>query len=227
VTSPKPTPANVCPKCGGEMVLRTAQKGPNPGQKFWGCSNYPKCRFTKPLNWLQARTKGVTHKKINLFTLNYLFHHLFLLYPSFQFSCSQNILADTINQFFLNSWFSISTLQCNISSHYKRNKWRALICFPCRSLLEIRAKFLSQEASTQFPSLAPGWRLKVSGAHSHNLRSLFLDILLPLGYIGLTPKRVLINPWNMKNINARYAVGWCMKTTHWYMWKPMSILLNW
>ena len=50
VTSPKPAPANLCPKCGGEMVLRTAQKGSNPGQKFWGCSNFPKCRFTKPLN---------------------------------------------------------------------------------------------------------------------------------------------------------------------------------
>ena len=49
-TSPKPTPANVCPKCGGEMVLRTAQKGPNPGQKFWGCSNFPRCRFTKALD---------------------------------------------------------------------------------------------------------------------------------------------------------------------------------
>ena len=41
---------NVCPRCGGEMVLRTAQKGPNPGQKFWGCSNFPKCRFIKALN---------------------------------------------------------------------------------------------------------------------------------------------------------------------------------
>jgi restriction system protein len=49
-TLPKPAPANVCPKCGGEMVLRTAQKGPNPGLKFWGCSNYPKCRFSKALN---------------------------------------------------------------------------------------------------------------------------------------------------------------------------------
>jgi restriction system protein len=48
--SAKPAPANLCPKCGGEMVLRTVQKGPNPGLKFWGCSNYPKCRFTKPLN---------------------------------------------------------------------------------------------------------------------------------------------------------------------------------
>jgi len=43
------TSKNVCPKCGGEMVLRTAQKGPNPGQKFLGCSNFPKCRFTKAL----------------------------------------------------------------------------------------------------------------------------------------------------------------------------------
>src|SRR4030042_1834304 len=37
------TSRGVCPKCGGEMVLRTAKKGPNPGQNFWGCSNYPKC----------------------------------------------------------------------------------------------------------------------------------------------------------------------------------------
>lgn len=41
--------SNVCPKCGDEMVLRTAQRGPNPGQKFWGCSNFPRCRFTKPM----------------------------------------------------------------------------------------------------------------------------------------------------------------------------------
>jgi restriction system protein len=47
---PAPAPANVCPKCGGEMVLRTVQKGPNPGLQFWGCSNYPKCRFSKALN---------------------------------------------------------------------------------------------------------------------------------------------------------------------------------
>ena len=44
------TPQNVCPKCGGAIVLRTVQKGPNPGLKFWGCSNYPKCRFSKALN---------------------------------------------------------------------------------------------------------------------------------------------------------------------------------
>lgn len=33
-----------CPKCGSAMVLRTAQKGPNAGQQFWGCSQFPKCR---------------------------------------------------------------------------------------------------------------------------------------------------------------------------------------
>src|SRR6266567_1455756 len=35
-----------CPKCEKELVLRTANKGPGAGQKFWGCSGYPKCRFT-------------------------------------------------------------------------------------------------------------------------------------------------------------------------------------
>ena len=39
---------NICPLCGAEMVLRTAKKGPNAGEKFWGCSAFPKCRSTKP-----------------------------------------------------------------------------------------------------------------------------------------------------------------------------------
>lgn len=33
-----------CPKCGSSMVLREAKQGPNVGNKFWGCSNFPKCR---------------------------------------------------------------------------------------------------------------------------------------------------------------------------------------
>ncbi len=33
-----------CPKCGSEMVLRTAKRGDNQGGKFWGCSKYPECR---------------------------------------------------------------------------------------------------------------------------------------------------------------------------------------
>ena len=33
-----------CPKCGGAMVLREFKKGQNIGNKFWGCSSFPKCR---------------------------------------------------------------------------------------------------------------------------------------------------------------------------------------
>ena len=33
-----------CPNCGAIMVLRTAKKGKNIGEKFWGCPNYPKCK---------------------------------------------------------------------------------------------------------------------------------------------------------------------------------------
>ena len=33
-----------CPKCGGGMVLREVKKGQNIGNKFWGCSSFPKCR---------------------------------------------------------------------------------------------------------------------------------------------------------------------------------------
>ncbi len=43
-----------CPKCGAELTLRTAKRGANIGNKFYGCSNYPKCRYiqeiTKALN---------------------------------------------------------------------------------------------------------------------------------------------------------------------------------
>ena len=35
-----------CPKCENEMVLRTAAKGNSPGSQFWGCSTYPRCRYT-------------------------------------------------------------------------------------------------------------------------------------------------------------------------------------
>ena len=34
-----------CPKCGNNLVLRTAKKGANAGNQFYGCSNYPKCRY--------------------------------------------------------------------------------------------------------------------------------------------------------------------------------------
>ncbi len=40
----------VCPKCGNPMVLRTAKKGARAGQQFWGCSKFPACRSTMPLN---------------------------------------------------------------------------------------------------------------------------------------------------------------------------------
>jgi predicted RNA-binding Zn-ribbon protein involved in translation (DUF1610 family) len=33
-----------CPKCGSEMILRTAKRGDNQGGRFWGCSKYPECR---------------------------------------------------------------------------------------------------------------------------------------------------------------------------------------
>ena len=32
----------VCPKCEGDLVVRKGQYG-----KFYGCSNYPKCKYTK------------------------------------------------------------------------------------------------------------------------------------------------------------------------------------
>lgn len=33
----------ICPRCNGELKLRNGKPG-----KFYGCSNYPRCRFTMP-----------------------------------------------------------------------------------------------------------------------------------------------------------------------------------
>lgn len=38
-----------CPKCGLQMVLRTAKCGSNKGNHFWGCSGYPRCRGIRPM----------------------------------------------------------------------------------------------------------------------------------------------------------------------------------
>ena len=39
-----------CPKCGSPLSLRTTKSGANVGKQFYGCSAFPKCRFTKPID---------------------------------------------------------------------------------------------------------------------------------------------------------------------------------
>lgn len=34
--------AGICPRCGGRLVVRHGRYG-----DFMGCSNYPKCRYTR------------------------------------------------------------------------------------------------------------------------------------------------------------------------------------
>lgn len=36
-----------CPLCGHKIVMRTAKHGANAGQNFYGCSNYPNCKYTR------------------------------------------------------------------------------------------------------------------------------------------------------------------------------------
>jgi restriction system protein len=53
VQQDKPSPAVTvldgvkCPVCNSAMVERMARQGVNAGNKFWGCSQYPKCRGTR------------------------------------------------------------------------------------------------------------------------------------------------------------------------------------
>lgn len=36
----------VCPLCGNALVIRTVKSGTNAGKTFWGCSSYPRCKYT-------------------------------------------------------------------------------------------------------------------------------------------------------------------------------------
>ena len=47
----------ICPDCGIEMVLRTAQKGAYAGRQFYGCPNFPQCRQTMPYPLVQSGSR--------------------------------------------------------------------------------------------------------------------------------------------------------------------------
>ncbi len=65
-----------CPQCGSETVVRTAKKGPNAGQRFHVCINYPDCKGKVPasrlslqqrkqideLEWLDEKSKAYAYK---------------------------------------------------------------------------------------------------------------------------------------------------------------------
>jgi len=47
VATPAGSPA--CPICQSAMVRRTAKRGANSGNEFWGCSHYPGCKGTRAI----------------------------------------------------------------------------------------------------------------------------------------------------------------------------------
>lgn len=48
VLIPEPVEDQIdCPVCKSAMIKRTAKKGINAGQQFWGCSKFPACKGTR------------------------------------------------------------------------------------------------------------------------------------------------------------------------------------
>ena len=39
----------ICPLCGKNLVIRTAQRGTDIGKQFYGCSGFPTCRYTRAI----------------------------------------------------------------------------------------------------------------------------------------------------------------------------------
>jgi len=46
---PESPTSPTCPQCGKAMVLRTARRGKNAGNQFWGCPAYPDCSGTRAI----------------------------------------------------------------------------------------------------------------------------------------------------------------------------------
>ncbi len=42
-----PNSPPVCAECGAKMTERMVMKGINVGEKYWGCVNFPQCRYTR------------------------------------------------------------------------------------------------------------------------------------------------------------------------------------
>lgn len=47
---PTKSDGSICPKCGKQLVIRTATKGNNAGNKFWGCTGFPSCRYIQNID---------------------------------------------------------------------------------------------------------------------------------------------------------------------------------
>lgn len=46
-SAPKPDTNPACPVCGSSMTMRSAKRGANAGNMFWGCTTYPACKGTR------------------------------------------------------------------------------------------------------------------------------------------------------------------------------------
>lgn len=50
INHPSDTSSLICPLCGGRLILKAARRGKYAGNQFYGCSNFPRCRYIKNVN---------------------------------------------------------------------------------------------------------------------------------------------------------------------------------
>ncbi len=54
-----------CPKCRGELQVRVAKRGSKAGSEFYGCDNFPQCKFTaEKTNIIDLVKKEIFKKQI-------------------------------------------------------------------------------------------------------------------------------------------------------------------
>ena len=51
-----------CPKCGGKMVFRNIKKEGQKPKKFYGCSNFPKCKYTEKYHYKTHNAEAIKNE---------------------------------------------------------------------------------------------------------------------------------------------------------------------
>ena len=70
-----------CPKCNGELQVRVAKRGPKAGFEFYGCDNFPLCKFTaEKTNVVDLVKKEIFKKQIPLKIQNFGLKNIYLNY---------------------------------------------------------------------------------------------------------------------------------------------------
>ena len=174
----------LCKVCNSEMVLKIARNGKNAGKSFWGCSNYPHCKYTVDFDAKNKNTQPVV-QKIEL--QNNVEYSEFYASP----------ITDEHEVYFFNTMAVSKKLVENAA--YDQNKYNKLLTYT-KFRIDLKGnRFFSNEKQQQFFSLI--LRLLTRGKITYISEISELNLIKRFNStLGEINERSLLNYGTYKNI---------------------------